>query len=138
MKIIAPSLRPILGGVLAQKPGWRWTFGFLAISGAACLVMISMILPDPARNIVGNGSRPATGLNRSIWTIWQEKRNRTSCQPQGGASDDSSKLVKPKIPNFTRSISILLFKDTAPIVLMNALFYTAKQLFISISVFSVY
>jgi multidrug resistance protein len=59
---VAPSLGPVLGGVLAQKAGWRWIFGFLAISGALSLVLIAVKLPETARNIVGNGSRPSIGL----------------------------------------------------------------------------
>ena len=41
----APGLGPVLGGVLAYKAGWRWTFWFLAISGALSLLLIATILP---------------------------------------------------------------------------------------------
>lgn len=70
---VAPSLGPVLGGVLAQMAGWRWTFGFLAISGAFSLVLIAIILPETAHKIVGNGSHLATALNKSILTLWPKK-----------------------------------------------------------------
>lgn len=87
---VAPSLGPVLGGVLAQKAGWRWILGFLGISGGLSLVMIAIILPETARSIVGNGSRLATGLNKSILTLWQEKLVEFSCKQQTRASEDAT------------------------------------------------
>ena len=42
-----------------------------------------------------------------------------------GASDDAPNVVKPQMPNITGSKSIFLCKDTAPIVLVNTVLYTA-------------
>ena len=123
---VAPSLGPVLGGLLAQKAGWRWIFGFLAISGALSLLLIAVVLPETARNIVGNGSRPSVGLNRSILTIWLEKKkNIQSRREQRGASERVPPIAKLKIPNLIGTIAILLSKDTAPIIFVNAVFYTA-------------
>ena len=125
---VAPSLGPVLGGVLAQKAGWAWIFGFLAIAGAISLVLIAFILPETARNIVGNGSRPPMGLNKSILMLWQEKKKKKdalSSEQQTGASEHVPRTGKLRIPNPIGSISILLNKDTAPVVLVNAIFYTA-------------
>lgn len=122
---VAPGLGPVLGGVLAQKAGWRWVFGFLAISGGLSLVLIAVVLPETARNIVGNGSRAAVGLNKRIPMLWQEKNNTLSRGRQTGASEDVPQFVKLKIPNLIGSISILLCKDTAPVVVVIAVFYTA-------------
>ncbi len=122
---VAPGLGPVLGGILAQKAGWRWIFGFLAMSGALSLALIAAVLPETARNIVGNGSRPATGLNKSILTLWQEKKNTRSNRHQGGASEDVPQHVKLKIPNPIGSITIFLCKDTAPVILVYAVFYNA-------------
>ena len=122
---VAPSLGPVLGGVLAQKAGWRWIFGFLAISGALSLLLITVVLPETARNIVGNGSRPSVGLNKSILTLWLEKKNILSNRQQTGASERVPRIAKLRIPNPIGTISILLSKDTAPIVFVNAVFYTA-------------
>ena len=121
---VAPSLGPILGGVLAQKAGWRWIFGFLAISGALSLVLIAVILPETARNVVGNGSRSSPGWNKSILKLWEEKSILSSGQ-QTGVSEDMPRITKLRIPNPIRSVSILLYKDTAPVVFVNAVFYTA-------------
>ena len=122
---VAPSLGPVLGGVLAQKAGWRWIFGFLAISGALSLLLIAVVLPETARNIVGNGSRPSAGLNKSILMLWLEKKNILSSRQQTGASGRFPRIARLRIANPIGTISILLSKDTAPIIYVNAVFYTA-------------
>ncbi|OAP54850.1 hypothetical protein AYL99_11298 [Fonsecaea erecta] len=73
---VAPGLGPVLGGVLAEKAGWRRTFWFLAISGALSLILIAALLPETARNIVGNGSQPAPVVNKSLVLFWQERRRK--------------------------------------------------------------
>lgn len=122
---VAPSLGPVLGGVLAQKTGWRWIFGFLAISGALSLVLIAVILPETARNVVGDGSRKVVGLNKSILVLWQEKHNTSTNGRQTDAAGNVPQNAKLRIPNPLASISIFLCKDTAPVVFANGVFYTA-------------
>jgi len=36
--ILAPSLGPILGGILSQYAGWKWIFWFLAIFAATFFI----------------------------------------------------------------------------------------------------
>ena len=62
----APALGPVLGGALAYKAGWRWTFGFLAIAGAISGIIIATVLPETARSVVGNGANPISGRNKSL------------------------------------------------------------------------
>ncbi|KAK7932762.1 hypothetical protein LTR80_011725, partial [Exophiala xenobiotica] len=73
---VAASQGPVLGGVLIQEAGWRWIFGFLAISGAFSLVLIAVLLPETGRNIVGNGSHPAPNLNKSIVSSGEKRDKR--------------------------------------------------------------
>ena len=125
----APSLGPVLGGVLAYEAGWRWTFGFLAISGALSLLLIAVILHETARNIVGNGSRPVARRNKSLLMVWQEKKKKqaSSSGQQTGASGNIPQKVKLRIPSLIDSITILLCKDTTPVILLNAVFYAAMN-----------
>ena len=122
----APSLGPVLGGVLVHEAGWRWNFGFLAISGALSLLLIAVILPETARNIVGNGSLPVNRLNMRLLMVWQESKRKASfSEQQTEASRRLSRKVKLNIPSPMDSISILLCNDTFPIILVNAMFYAA-------------
>ena len=123
---VAPSLGPVLGGALTQRGGWRWTFGFLAIAGALSLVLIAFTLPETSRNIVGNGSRPVPFPNKSIITVWRKRKDGLSFgQLRSGPSEDTNHANRFKLPNPLGSLSIFLCQDTAPIVIVNAVFYTA-------------
>ncbi|KAF7365662.1 MFS domain-containing protein [Mycena venus] len=50
------AIGPALGGVLADKLGWRSIFWFLCIASSACAVMLILLLPETLRSMVGNGS----------------------------------------------------------------------------------
>ncbi|KAK5322641.1 hypothetical protein LTR20_006414 [Exophiala xenobiotica] len=141
---VAPGLGPVLGGVLIEKAGWRWTFGFLAISGALSLVLIGVLLPETGRNIVGNGSLPVPNLNKSIVLLWREKREKkATLLPQGyrtDASESVARITTMRIPNPLGSVHIFLQRESAPVILINGVFYSAycclqaslSSLFISI------
>ena len=141
---VAPGLGPVLGGVLIEKAGWRWTFGFLAISGALSLVLIAVLLPETGRNIVGNGSLPVPNLNKSIVLLWREKTQKKATPlPQGcriDASESVARITTMRIPNPLGSVHIFLQRESAPVILINGVFYSAycclqaslSSLFISI------
>ncbi|KAJ7933015.1 MFS general substrate transporter [Mycena leptocephala] len=50
------AIGPALGGVLADKLGWRSIFWFLCIASSACAVVLILLLPETLRSMVGNGS----------------------------------------------------------------------------------
>lgn len=105
----APSLGPVLGGLIAAYKGWRWFFWFLSITSGFCLVAMVFLLPETARKIVGNGSSPVSRLYKlpfsnitgyrtcSIKTI---PRTSRECH----------------VPNPWFCISTLFYKDVAIIV----------------------
>ncbi|KAJ5415020.1 hypothetical protein N7509_000118 [Penicillium cosmopolitanum] len=47
---------PVIGGVLSENYGWRSVFWFLATATGCFLVGYSLVIPETARNVVGNGS----------------------------------------------------------------------------------
>lgn len=58
----APSLGPVLGGVITERISWRWIFWFLAISSGLHLLLIILFLPETSRKVVGNGGQPPHSL----------------------------------------------------------------------------
>ena len=63
----APSLGPIIGGVLAQRLSWHWIFWLLAILGGTHLLALTLFLPETSRKHVGDGSHEPVGwMSRSI------------------------------------------------------------------------
>lgn len=137
---IAPGLGPVIGGVLTQKAGWRWVFGFQAIAGLLTFLLIVILLPETARNVVGDGSWPARGLNRSLLVVLKDTKSRKSLDRCSSSPSHQQPKRKLKIPNPLESISVLLCKDTTPVILVYAVFYTTysclqaslSSLFISI------
>jgi predicted MFS family arabinose efflux permease len=55
--ILAPSLGPVLGGVICEYIGWRGVFWFLAIAAGIVGVGVVMWFPETCRRVVGDGSR---------------------------------------------------------------------------------
>ena len=117
---MAPSLGPILGGVLAGREGWPWIFWFLTIISGSCLIALLVFLPETCRSIVGDGSIPALGINKafsSMLPCWQP------CPPD--SREGLSRIRSLHFPNPLKCLLILFQKDTALIVLVNGIFYMA-------------
>jgi MFS family permease len=54
--MVGPAVGPILGGVLADKLGWRAIFWFMCIGSGTCALGMFLFLPETLRSLVGNGS----------------------------------------------------------------------------------
>lgn len=77
--VLAPTVGPILGGVLSQYLGWRSIFWFLVISSAIMFVVLLLFLPETCRNIVGDGSIRPHPMYRTFWQLfqdWNQKRTQ--------------------------------------------------------------
>lgn len=113
---VAPSLGPVLGGVLAGQLGWPWVFWFLVILSGCCLSTLFIFLPETSREIVGNGTIPARGINRKFYSLWSGENPR--------ASSAEIPVSRPlKFPNPLKSLYALSEKDTLLIVSVNGIFY---------------
>ena len=114
---IAPSLGPVLGAVLADQVGWRWIFWFLCVFSSVCLAVIIVALPETARNVVGNGAVPAKGVNRDLLSVILNKPT------QADTTKRNHQKKALHIPNPMTCLSAILYRDTAIILLTNAIFY---------------
>lgn len=73
----APSLGPILGGVLTKTLSWHWIFWLLVILSGANLLVLGLVMPETSRNIVGNGSiRPPLLVNRALFPMLKSSASR--------------------------------------------------------------
>ncbi|KAL9051888.1 MAG: hypothetical protein Q9206_004527, partial [Seirophora lacunosa] len=111
----APSLGPVLGGVLAEKASWRWIFWFLSILSGLCLTLIVFWLPETARRLVGNGSILPGGINKSL----------LPCKVRPDAKRTTARPFKARFrpPNPVSCLRIVFEKDTALVLVANAIFY---------------
>ncbi|KAJ6001159.1 hypothetical protein N7481_001568 [Penicillium waksmanii] len=53
--LAAFAFGPVIGGLLWEHSGWRSIFWFLAIASGSFLVVYTLVVPETARKVVGNG-----------------------------------------------------------------------------------
>lgn len=83
--------------------------------------MILLALPETARTIVGNGSIPATGMNRTLLSVLTStKRDGGDSRP---ARDVTMRYRLASFPNPLASLKLLLEKDLFILLLCNGIFY---------------
>ncbi|CAI6336636.1 unnamed protein product [Periconia digitata] len=124
----ATAIGPLLGGVLAAKPGWRWIFGVLAIASGTCVLLIALLLPETSRSIVGNGSKGVTGLRTAfILHLITGKKRKTPTATENSHTaglDRGASRRCSRIPNPLASLKMLLASDTILITLIYGINYT--------------
>lgn len=125
--LFGPAFGPTIGGILAQYLGWRSIFWFLAIFAGVLLVLFVFLFPETCRTVVGNGSIPATGVNRSIFSYLQKRKQ------QRKSSHDDKQEKKPPVkrkfvfPSPLATLRILGQKESCIILLYNGFFFTGMM-----------
>ncbi|KAJ6789123.1 hypothetical protein PWT90_08321 [Aphanocladium album] len=122
--MFAPALAPVLGGILTQYLGWRSTFWFLVIAGGIFVVIYMPLVPETARNVVGNGSIPPPTFNKSIISgiHWRRKRRDLEANPGQESIPEPKQLPrKIPIPNIWAAVRIAAEKDVGLLLLFNSL-----------------
>ncbi|KAA8913644.1 major facilitator superfamily domain-containing protein [Sphaerosporella brunnea] len=116
-----PAIGPIVGGILDHELGWWWIFWLLVIMAGTFLTIVILVFPETGRKVVGNGSIPAQGINKSVLQLMrgQPKEQQQQCQTE--------RFQRPplRFPNPLVSVMLLFQKDMAIVLFTNSIFYTA-------------
>lgn len=116
--ILAPSIGPILGGVLSNYLGWGAIFWFLAIAAGTFFVPLLLFFPETCRGIVGNGSTPAVGWNRAIWSYF-----RTTTEVTPPASSVPRRRMN--VPNPGSTLRLLSHRPVGLVLLANGVVFSS-------------
>ncbi|EXJ59505.1 uncharacterized protein A1O5_12130 [Cladophialophora psammophila CBS 110553] len=121
------AIGPVIGGVLADKLGWRSVFWFLTIYGGVCVLVIVLILPETLRSMVGNGSEEPKGCAISLLALYQRKKHlRQSITPSTEGEKPATKHI-----DFMGPAKILLHWNTFCAIFYVAIHYTAWQMILT-------
>ncbi|PWY72139.1 MFS general substrate transporter [Aspergillus sclerotioniger CBS 115572] len=113
--ILAPSVGPLLGGMLSQYLGWQAIFWFLAVASSIFFLPLLLFFPETCRNIVGDGSIVPHGWNRSVLVWYRQRHSPETLTPP----------VKERIalPNPLATLRLLLHRPTGLVLLSNGLLF---------------
>lgn len=128
---------PIVGGCVAFKSrGYTLVFWFLTIVGMVLLVAVGGLLPETARNVVGNGSlktrrwweRTWLSLLRDCSKEKEEVPMANVSDEFGGDTDTATNALAGTRRIFTMlnplpCLRVILWKDAALILWMHASYY---------------
>jgi len=122
--ILAPSLGPLLGGIISQYAGWKWIFGFLAILAVVYFIPLVLFFPETGRNIVGDGTIPPPKFNRSLMNyINEKKRLKEGITPDYAQRDALAKKRHIRFPNPLATLVVATEKEGALILFFAGIVY---------------
>ena len=113
----APSLGPVIGGVLAETEGWRWIFWWLAIVAGTNLVGLALFLPETNRKLVGNGClRPPMWINRSVYGLLTRRKSKDR--------EKKTQARKGRFPNLLTCLAVLWQRASCIVIVVGGIQYT--------------
>jgi MFS family permease len=122
--ILAPSLGPILGGIISQYAGWHWIFGFLGILAGVYFVPLLLFFPETGRNIVGDGTIPPPKWNRSFMNhVNEKKRLKEGIAPDYAERDALAAKRRVRFPNPLATLVVATEKEAACILFFAGIVY---------------
>lgn len=114
----APSIGPVLGGVLAETVGWRWIFWLLSILSSLMLVCLILFFPETCRHLVHDGSVAATGVNMTLIAfLTRHSKNRNPHQAQ-------QEKRQFHVPNPMAILTVLADRGSLFVIIVGSVVYT--------------
>lgn len=122
--ILAPSLAPIIGGLLGAHLGWHSVFWFLLILGSVYLVPMALFFPETNRRIVGNGSIQPPNWYKTLPDLLRDRKRSKVAVGDLDAKDVSATQPRKKF-NPLASLTVIAEPSTAALLLSSGILYSA-------------
>lgn len=130
--ILAPSLGPILGGIISQYAGWHWIFGFLGILAGVFFIPMLLFFPETCRAIVGDGTIPPPKWNRSYLNhVNEKKRQKFGIEPDYAERNALAAKRRIRFPNPLATLVVATEKEAACILFFAGIVYAGFYAVIS-------
>jgi MFS family permease len=111
---VGTAIGPIVGGAVASGGrSTRWAFWIMLIFSGAMLTAIVLLLPETARNVVGNGSVQDRWWNQPLYKMLAMRRQEqagSNANPEQPQPQPQRKLA---FSNPLKALAIMRFPDTA-------------------------
>ena len=128
------AIGPVIGGAVALSTGgYTWVFLALLIIAVMSLVVAGFTLPETARNVVGNGTKPAHGVWRTWWSFFPG--NQQQMRNESRVTDTTEKPLQVHAKPTWRPLSAfaslrtILYPDAAAVLWMVASSYSVYYTF---------
>lgn len=123
--IFAPSLGPIIGGLLSQYLGWRSIFWFLAIAATVFFVPFLLFYPETCRAVVGDGSVRAPRINQTLFQCLTQRQKGEDEEAWSEGETTRPEKRHIKIPNPLATLWILFQLPVGLIMLGNGIVFAS-------------
>ena len=123
---LGTCIGPIFGGLIAYKSGgFVWAFWALLAFGVTMLLALALLLPETARNVVGNGSIEDKKWNQPIWKL-MSGRSRNPASASEKNSSANAEIVPKRSLRFSNTfkfLRIVFYKDCFLNLWISSSFY---------------
>ncbi|OAL33466.1 hypothetical protein AYO20_07322 [Fonsecaea nubica] len=121
----APSIGPVLGGILTETLSWRWVFWFLSILSGCNLIILLLVVPETCRKLVGDGSgQTPHWMYRPLVNILGNVEQQEEVHDAASPRRQQRRRPRINMPNPLHCLKLLLDRASFLVIRIGGMQYT--------------